>query len=79
MSDQNKNTKILLVAMVFALIVGVWGYRRYQDAQEASSPDLYPYEQPEKLDVSPVQVSSIDLDELKAKGMPILINFTGDG
>ncbi|MCL2491350.1 MAG: hypothetical protein FWE87_01160 [Coriobacteriia bacterium] len=61
----SNTTKILLVALVVALVFGVWGLRRYQDAREETT-------------AATLDAQTLDLGELKAAGRPILLNFGGE-
>jgi len=76
--SMKNSTKIVLVIAVIALIAGVWGLRRWQDMQaglgSAASSETAGGEA-----ASALYTDTINLDEFKAEGLPILINFSGGG
>jgi len=82
-------TKLLLVLVVIALIAGVWAVRRWQDRRPGGGLEVSVESTPATGgatssdtaavdDTDALQATAIDLEELTAKGLPILINFSTD-
>jgi|GEM_PF-4813293 len=75
---KNNVTKILLVALVLLLAAGVWGYKTL--LPDPTSPALHGDDSVQVDSVrESFEVSTIDLDKLKSRGLPLIINFSGDG
>jgi hypothetical protein len=77
---QNNLTKILVVGLVLVVIAGIWGYKYFIDSPAVpSGGSAADRPSQDQLDRAAFEVDSIDVDELKSSGLPILINFSGDG
>ena len=63
-----KTRKILLVALVVVLVIGVFAVKKITEGQ---TPEPAPVEQGEL----PLEVTSIDFGELKSYGQPIMLDF----
>lgn len=74
----NKNAKIALIVAIVVLVAGVWGLKMYGDRNaESGTPSA---SSSGETSASAYDSGPLDLDELKAAGLPILLNFgTGEG
>lgn len=81
----NKWIKILIPILIIVVVVGIYAYKKTeekkqntQDVQNTQDSAQDASNESADVDSLPLEISSVDLDEIKSYGLPFVIDFGSD-
>lgn len=77
---RNKNlwAKILIVISTLAVVAGIYVYKKSEEEKLNNQNTAQTDSENVAVENSPLEVSSVDLDEIKSYGLPFVIDFGSD-
>jgi Thioredoxin domain-containing protein len=80
MVKKNKNLwgKILIVILTLAVVAGIYAYKKSKDNKLNNQNTVQTDSESADEEELPLEIPSVDLDEIKAYGLPFVIDFGSD-
>ena len=80
---QKTSAKILVITLILALVAGVWIFKNHFDsgdvATSSSHSNATDSETLPQDDRTDFESTVVDMDEFLSAGVPLMINFSGEG
>ncbi|MEA5084496.1 MAG: thioredoxin family protein [Lachnospiraceae bacterium] len=70
--------KILIVILALAVVAGIYAYKKAEEDKLNNQNTAQTDSESADEEGSPLEISSVDLDEIKAYGLPFVIDFGSD-